>query len=815
MKERKKFSKKNSQLILSKEKNIDNKDLLLSNTQLQKELVFFKNEILKDVSLLTKELSEKYENFELTLNSETSKLNSLITDSETKIKNLTNLIPLINNNQTLLDILTKFQKKTETYIITNDIRYSNFMKEYSKDISRHDNILKESIIYPGVIGPSGKFQNFHDLIDYFLKNLNDLLNYKEKNEADLIQDKNYLDNKINVIKSQMKDFIDNITHTNKKEFNKMDTKINEFSLKIDEVTKNLKLENEKNINDIIQKNKGFMEKIEEDIKNKNEENINMMNKLKKLTHKEQKESSDSSRKYISFKKQNIKNLEKKMTKESNNTSRNNTSRKNNENDSNNSLSKSKISISINKEMKNIERNLKQFIIEQLKKFSNINYNYNYNQRKSIENSRKINLSENSSFNDSIKNNKKNQKRSLSGLPKFLFKEKEKENLFENKNNSNNKRQTLVPNNLNKNIFEKFLKPEEENKNNNFGKIKEVFIEESFEGLGTHKNEKEKEKEKNKEKEKEKGNNSSILSLTEENIKSYHSSTELPVLTKEKNIKNENKKIINQRKSFDIKKNIVKKTSLLSLGSSLSFSSTKEKMRNNFNNLNKEIIKKKSIKNNEEINIKYNTLDKDLKYNRDIIIKKELVKENSTQNDIQLKSELIFNSPQNKPNPRLSNVLIAKEETQKLKLNLDKIDNDNKNKNKKYLFNSPSVYINFPKKNSIYNETVFESLHPIYRNKKFSNVISPYISLMTNNLQEMIRHYDKKYTEQRKRNLPWNRSENFLLKKENNTNPHNKENQMINQKYNYKKYKTNKNLKSNDKNDMIEFNKFRNLIMEDI
>ena len=254
-----------------------------------------------------------------------------------------------------------------------------------------------------------------------------------------------------------------------------------------------------------------------------------------------------------------------MTKESNNTSRNNTSRKNNENDSNNSLSKSKISISINKEMKNIERNLKQFIIEQLKKFSNINYNYNYNQRKSIENSRKINLSENSSFNDSIKNNKKNQKRSLSGLPKFLFKEKEKENLFENKNNSNNKRQTLVPNNLNKNIFEKFLKPEEENKNNNFGKIKEVFIEESFEGLGTHKNEKEKEKEKNKEKEKEKGNNSSILSLTEENIKSYHSSTELPVLTKEKNIKNENKKIINQRKSFDIKKNIVKKNIFIVLG----------------------------------------------------------------------------------------------------------------------------------------------------------------------------------------------------------------------------------------------------------
>ena len=87
--------------------------------------------------------------------------------------------------------------------------------------------------------------------------------------------------------------------------------------------------------------------------------------------------------------------------------------------------------------------------------------------------------------------------------------------------------------------------------------------------------------------------------------------------------------------------------------------------------------------------------------------------------------------------------------------------------------------------------------------------------MTNNLQEMIRHYDRKSILQRKRNLPWNRSENFLLNKETNTNPINKENQIINQKYNYKTYKTDKNLKLNDENDVIEFNKYRNLIMDDI
>ena len=73
-------------------------------------------------------------------------------------------------------------------------------------------------------------------------------------------------------------------------------------------------------------------------------------------------------------------------------------------------------------------------------------------------------------------------------------------------------------------------------------------------------------------------------------------------------------------------------------------------------------------------------------------------------------------------------------------------------------------MNFPRKYSVYSEKFLESLHPLYRKKKFSNVIPTYISLTTNNLQEMIRHYDKKSVQQRKRNLPWTNSDNFLINK---------------------------------------------------
>ena len=79
-------------------------------------------------------------------------------------------------------------------------------------------------------------------------------------------------------------------------------------------------------------------------------------------------------------------------------------------------------------------------------------------------------------------------------------------------------------------------------------------------------------------------------------------------------------------------------------------------------------------------------------------------------------------------------------------------------------------MNFPRKSTLYNERILESLHPVYRNKKFSNFITPYISLMTNNFQKMLRENDRKSIQMRKKNLPWNKSENYLLDKKILTSP---------------------------------------------
>ena len=829
-----------------------NSNDLRTSPSFQKELIFFKNEILKDITLLTKEISEKNKNYDLMLSSETNKLNDLIKNSEIKIKNLSNLISINNHTQSVLETLTSFQKKTESYIITNDIRFANLERELSENIYRHDSIIKESVVYPGVIGPSAQFKTFHELIDYILKQITELLSHKEKSVMEFITYKTKLDNKINAIKVHLDDFTDDISHKNKKEFNQMEAKINEFSLKIDEVIDTYKLENEKNLDDIIKKNNAFMEKIEENIKTINEDNIKIKKRLKKSGHKEIKEhkENETNRKSIlAPKKQALKKLnsvqnfkdnlesskisknknnEKKLTKGS--SSKNVTPRYNNENndenndnDDNDSYeSKSKISSSINYDIKNMENRLKQFIKDELKKISkNNNYNTNYNT--SIRTISKNNMSRDSSYYANDINNKQIQKKSIN---KALSLSNKKINELKN---INTKRQSFVPNNLSKNIFEKFMKSTEEKKKYIFEKIKEVFVEESSESSVNFENVfKKSENESYKDKEKEKNKNNK--SFTEETItlkqpefkkdvnykQAYKTTTKLPFITKNKKTKKENLKsktkikeipeISKRRKTINIKKTPIKKASTRTL-SSVSFSSRAERKESNLKNLKKELLEQNSFKNNIEPNIKYNSIDSYLEKNKKMDDKIDLEK-NNILNTNEHKKRIIIQSPQIRNKPKISNFNITLQGTQKF--NIDSLTN----KNKKYQFNLPTIYMNFPRKYSVYNEKILESLHPVYRNKKFSQFVPPYISLMTNNLQEMIRKYDRKSMQQKKRSLPWNKSENFLMNKRIQTNEQIKP-KIKKEKLGYKNYGYENNIKLNDDFDMLDFNKFSHLIMKDI
>ena len=695
-------SEKNNFLFyteVNKDNNINHIELI-KNPTFQKELIFFKNEILKDINTLTKEISEKFQKLDLIIKSETSKLNSLISNSDKKIKNLSNLISLNNHTQEILDSLISFKQKTESYITSNNIHLSNLEQVFSSDINRHDKIIKDSIIYPGVIGPSAQFRNFHELIDYFLINVTEILKYKEQSSVDFITYKSKLEDKFDKFQKHINDYVDDISHLNKKKFNKFEDKFSQINLKINEIEDSIKIENEKFQNNIIQNNKIFFETVEQNIKNINEDSIQIKNKLKKIAHKEQKELNNNifNKTASNYKQKNAKyrnSIQNSFSKESN--FKNNISRFSQE--SNNNKNKSNITYSNNKETNNLENRLKQFIIEEMKK---INKNYN-----TSKNSSDKELNKNSKIFYSDKQ-KKPIKKTLSHGKKISYKKIEKLNDI----NLNKKRSTLIPNNLNKNIFDNFLKSNEDKNENDYGKIKEAFSEESSKSSGTYE---QISKRSNKDKNKDKYQKFSNKTLTEENsilndpeskgnnnINSYKTLYDLPPFIKSekkqkeislaeaeqtKDEKTESiPELINKNNNeFILNKNQKKRVSLLSLNFFDSFFSNLNKNKNNIINLKKEINNPKL--NSKEIidtNIKFNTVEKFNEEKKEISINPNKTINNNIINNkiIERKNNLNITSPKIKPIQRLNNLEVTLKGTKKF--NLDSISN------KKHLFNSPTI-----------------------------------------------------------------------------------------------------------------------------
>ena len=54
------------------------------------------------------------------------------------------------------------------------------------NVYRIDNILKETVIYPGVIGGISKFRTFHDFMDYVIKECDTNITFREKTSIDII-----------------------------------------------------------------------------------------------------------------------------------------------------------------------------------------------------------------------------------------------------------------------------------------------------------------------------------------------------------------------------------------------------------------------------------------------------------------------------------------------------------------------------------------------------------------------------------------------------------------------------------------------------
>ena len=144
------------------------------------ELIFFKEEILKDVRRFESKLTLKY-NTEINKNTNKFlKMQETLEEMNKKIESFTSLINTELEMEKRTNSLSTLYSSLEQAMLSQDIKIKNINNLLNETITKFNNELYMSIIYQGIIGPTGKYKTFHEFIDFVLLNINTLLLVKEK-----------------------------------------------------------------------------------------------------------------------------------------------------------------------------------------------------------------------------------------------------------------------------------------------------------------------------------------------------------------------------------------------------------------------------------------------------------------------------------------------------------------------------------------------------------------------------------------------------------------------------------------------------------
>ena len=244
---------------------------------LNKDIIFLKEDILKDFKRIETNLNSKYEKQNSNITNKIYKFENTIEVMKSKIEELSSLISTDKNIQQKVLQLTEFKRKISDKVMNQEITLKSNSSQLKDAINRYDKILTESIIYPGIIGRNGRFKNFHELIDFFLVGMNQFNYFREKNNIDFEEYSIKIENLYKSLKAQTDSIISSCNEYSSKQtgelltkFEKLvysqESKIENFQKENDDILKNM--ENRiKSLNYLIKNINKAKEEINEAFKN--------------------------------------------------------------------------------------------------------------------------------------------------------------------------------------------------------------------------------------------------------------------------------------------------------------------------------------------------------------------------------------------------------------------------------------------------------------------------------------------------------------------------------------------------------------------
>ena len=168
-------------VVVDKIDNITNKD----NKALKEDLIFFKEELLKEMNILEKSFSQQKEEIRAKINGKFILYDETIEKLNINFSELKKIVDMNKYLKEQVDNWSYFKKDISDKSSSNEIKLTLLEKEVTNNFYRIDKILNNSIIYPRIIGKNARFKTFHEFIDYTLEQLLFFDSFRSKMELDL------------------------------------------------------------------------------------------------------------------------------------------------------------------------------------------------------------------------------------------------------------------------------------------------------------------------------------------------------------------------------------------------------------------------------------------------------------------------------------------------------------------------------------------------------------------------------------------------------------------------------------------------------
>ena len=215
----------------------------ISNKNIRQDLLHFKEEVLKDLKVVQREFANKFNGLENILKEQINIYESKVSSFEYRIKNISNLITSDRSLIQKIQELSQFKDEANEKLIKNSIIISTLETDYKGNINNIQNILSSSVIYPSIIGYSGRFNSFHDFMDYVLSEISDLNTFKEKGILDLAPYKKKIDENLEYIKLQVDHIINSSNKFTIKQINDCEERLKSLIHLYDDRLQDTRVEN--------------------------------------------------------------------------------------------------------------------------------------------------------------------------------------------------------------------------------------------------------------------------------------------------------------------------------------------------------------------------------------------------------------------------------------------------------------------------------------------------------------------------------------------------------------------------------------------